>query len=307
MSEITIQSARGGYLDAISSTVGTDIVPTISPAPTQACAVDVDLEILTDRYGDEITWTITDDSSGSTVLNGGPYDDTTFYDLSYCLPFGCYTFQIFDSWGDGLFSPGYYELSIDGVVISSGNNYGYSDTAQFCGTPPIPTISPAPTPAPTDDPTPAPTDDPTPAPTIALTPVPCQDSILRVEYLGKVGGCNKIANGFTNLCTDSEVESHCPVTCNACVTYQCADSMLSFLYQGATYSCADLAMFPQTDIDYYCQSGGYTTCRATCGNCVQKKRSFCFLKNTMSMIDWAEYELLFGFQEIVMIFFVGLD
>ena len=58
--------------------------------------------LLTDNYPAETTWNITD-SSGSIVLEGGPYNGLqTTYTSTVCLGPGCYTLTVNDSYGDGL-------------------------------------------------------------------------------------------------------------------------------------------------------------------------------------------------------------
>jgi PKD repeat protein len=66
----------------------------------------VDLNILTDCYGSEITWMIDEDATGNNVVSGGPYEDVTGGELNVeniCLASGCYVFTINDSYGDGMY------------------------------------------------------------------------------------------------------------------------------------------------------------------------------------------------------------
>lgn len=49
------------------------------------------------------SWTVTDDND-DVVVSSGSYDDLpsgTTVNESICLPGGCYSFTIFDSYGDG--------------------------------------------------------------------------------------------------------------------------------------------------------------------------------------------------------------
>ena len=60
------------------------------------------LELLTDQFPGETTWQL-EDETGSVVYSGGPYSDPeTLIIEEWCLPQGCYTFRIFDSFGDGM-------------------------------------------------------------------------------------------------------------------------------------------------------------------------------------------------------------
>lgn len=99
-------------------------------------AVTVFVTILTDPYPEETTWTITD-SNDDIVASGGPYlDDNSEYVTELCLKLeSCYTFTINDSYGDGIFSPGTYQLTNSfGSVLASmiTNDFGISETNVFC-------------------------------------------------------------------------------------------------------------------------------------------------------------------------------
>jgi len=75
---------------------------------------DVTMTVLTDEWPNETTWTIVDEN-GSTVLSGGPYSDQfTTYSETTCLPYGCYTLTVNDSYDDGIcceFGEGSYTLT----------------------------------------------------------------------------------------------------------------------------------------------------------------------------------------------------
>ena len=96
------------------------------------------VSVVVDDYGPETTWELRDEY-GDLVTDGGPYPKnmggTTFID-SLCLPDGCYTFEIFDSYGDGIccaYGDGSYTLSnANGDVLASGNDFSYSDEAELC-------------------------------------------------------------------------------------------------------------------------------------------------------------------------------
>ena len=55
----------------------------------------------TDYSGSEISWNITDDAGSVVVTSAGNYGSYLSYDQAACLPDGCYTLNMFDSWGDG--------------------------------------------------------------------------------------------------------------------------------------------------------------------------------------------------------------
>lgn len=60
----------------------------------------VNLQIRTDAYGSETRWNIKD-GNGNIVENGGPYGNSTTFDLSFNLTEDCYTFSAIDTYGDG--------------------------------------------------------------------------------------------------------------------------------------------------------------------------------------------------------------
>ena len=77
------------------------------------------------------------------MASGGPYASTqTAFTETFCLNQGCYTFDIFDSYGDGMQFNGvigsYELLDANGntlALIVSGGNFGSSATHTFCAEP----------------------------------------------------------------------------------------------------------------------------------------------------------------------------
>ena len=147
------------------------------------CAVIWTLQILTDGQGQDITWELRPRDEDTVLVQGGPLEDSTIYTERYCLGEGCYTFEIFDSYGDGLccsmFGPGAYALSLDGEEpFHVGSSYGFGEAITFgtsptaCSDNTTPGPTPQPTPGPTPQPTPRPTPQPTPGPTPQPTPEP---------------------------------------------------------------------------------------------------------------------------------------
>ncbi len=64
----------------------------------------LNLHLVTDTYGSETTWQITD-STSTVLFSGGPYDDSfngMTYNIPFCLAPGCYTLSLYDSYGDGM-------------------------------------------------------------------------------------------------------------------------------------------------------------------------------------------------------------
>ena len=72
-----------------------DVVNGISPGT-------INVDILTDGYGSETTWEVIDES-GIVVGSGGPYNNNTQYnETAYVNSNECYTFNLYDSYGDGM-------------------------------------------------------------------------------------------------------------------------------------------------------------------------------------------------------------
>jgi len=99
--------------------------------------VEVKVDILTDPWGEETYWTLSD-LQGTIVLQGGQggvYLDNTSYSDSICVSSSsCLFFEIYDTWGDGIFTPAGCELYLDGLLVYSGsNNIGsYASTIVNC-------------------------------------------------------------------------------------------------------------------------------------------------------------------------------
>ena len=99
--------------------------------------VEVKVDILTDPWGEETYWTLSD-LQGTIVLQGGQggvYLDNTSYSDSICVSSSsCLFFEIYDTWGDGIFTPAGCELHLDGLLVYSGsNNIGsYASTIVNC-------------------------------------------------------------------------------------------------------------------------------------------------------------------------------
>jgi hypothetical protein len=143
-----------------------------TPAPTPCIANDFILELTTDNYPAETSWTLKNSGTGSTVGDGGGYSDAqTLHIEELCIPNADYEFTISDSWGDGIccaYGSGSYVVKVNGVEKASGGQFGSSETKTFeiSGSSPTlpPTIAPTP-PPPTASPTNAVVDSPSAFPT----------------------------------------------------------------------------------------------------------------------------------------------
>ena len=101
-------------------------------ADAQEYSGDLTLTITTDGWGSEVTWDVRD-YSGTMVANGGPYGNNSTYTETISLPSeSCYTFNIYDSYGDGLLSGGVSLVDDQGTVIwQSNGDYGSGASKTF--------------------------------------------------------------------------------------------------------------------------------------------------------------------------------
>ena len=93
------------------------------------------IDVTTDTYGDEITWELKE--NGSVIASGGPYaggSSITAPTAYATLTNGeCYSFIIYDSYGDGILAPGSYMVKDGGgnIIASGGSNYTTEDQTNF--------------------------------------------------------------------------------------------------------------------------------------------------------------------------------
>lgn len=104
--------------------------------------VDVSLELNLDNYPEETSWQLADEA-GNVLFTGGTYPGQlgATINANWCLDTAqCYTFTIFDSYGDGLAEGnGSYSISdSEGNVLASiiNVNFGSEEMNEFCLTAP---------------------------------------------------------------------------------------------------------------------------------------------------------------------------
>lgn len=105
----------------------------------------VTLIINLDDYGSETTWELTQ-NGGGVVASGGPYEDfeNNQIEQELCVVSGeCYTFTIFDEFGDGVccytgtqnqnYEDGNYSIGdADGISIFTGSDFEDEEVVDFC-------------------------------------------------------------------------------------------------------------------------------------------------------------------------------
>ena len=96
--------------------------PSSSPAPSNGCDVDFEHElriaVTTDYFPYENYWTV-EYLNGTSIKSDGPFMERyTTYHSKLCLDIShCYTYTIFDTYGDGIWSTPKVIVTMDGVVI----------------------------------------------------------------------------------------------------------------------------------------------------------------------------------------------
>lgn len=109
------------------------------------------LNLLVDCYGEEVAWEITEQGSSTVLFSGADYPGTgtspeangTTVTEEFCLANGCYTYEITDTYGDGMSGAQYNGCDTDGdynLEDYYGNqffsmaqaDYGNSTTHDFC-------------------------------------------------------------------------------------------------------------------------------------------------------------------------------
>jgi hypothetical protein len=109
----------------LTITLFLSIIAGFSFAQCPANLVEIRVEIATDNWGYETSWTVTD-IVGTVFLEGGQgasYANNTSYSDSTCVEDdGCFFFEIWDTFGDGIYTPNGYEVYVDEILVSSGSN-----------------------------------------------------------------------------------------------------------------------------------------------------------------------------------------
>jgi len=164
--------------------------------------VEVTMTLNFDNYPSETSWQIT--GGGTVFASGGTYGSQpqmSTLNITECLPEGCYTVTVFDSYGDGLccsYGEGSYFVTDEyGNELASGASFSSSSSGNFCVT-----IDNGPNPT-------------------------CDDGILNGDETGIDcgGSCAACATCDDGILNGDETGIDCGGSCAACAT--CDDGILN--------------------------------------------------------------------------------
>ncbi len=134
---LTLHSEEDAYAGNNTVLVSREVVP----------GAEATMTVVPDVFGYETSWEIVD-GSGEVWMSGGPYPNGTTATpvaTSGCLPAGCHTLVVEDSYGDGMsMGDGTFVLedATGTVWASGGGDFGAVWEADFCV--PLPTGFPCP-------------------------------------------------------------------------------------------------------------------------------------------------------------------
>jgi hypothetical protein len=104
------------------------IITNYSPLWAQPACPDGErsliVEIYTDQYPSETAWQVSDVNGNIYAsVDFFTYSSYTLYQTQVCVPDStCIDITLWDSFGDGIFSPGYFNFILEGDTLASGGN-----------------------------------------------------------------------------------------------------------------------------------------------------------------------------------------
>ena len=137
--EVVTSGADFGYSDSTTFGSGCPLTPPLTNSPTppsSPCTQSIiQVGVLTDEYPGETSWTLFKEFTGDQVASSPEYVlPEWFHYNTYCLSPAGYTFDIKDDADDGIccsYGNRYYNVTLDGEVVVSGADFGYSDSTTF--------------------------------------------------------------------------------------------------------------------------------------------------------------------------------
>ena len=99
----------------------------------QSSDLDIELTIMTDTYGSETSWNFTNaDGVVLASVEAGSYGNSSTYTAAVCAAEGTLmTFNIQDSYGDGIYSPNGYWVTVCGNEVAQGDAFGSGTSHTF--------------------------------------------------------------------------------------------------------------------------------------------------------------------------------
>ena len=92
---------------------------------------ELSINIVFDEYSSETSWDIVENSTGTIVAESPEYatNETNTSETICILSSHCYTFNMYDSYGDGIGEGGYYSISVNGnLIANSAGNFDFSES-----------------------------------------------------------------------------------------------------------------------------------------------------------------------------------
>lgn len=118
------------YLDNFQPTETMTIPPTV---PTSCNDTTATLTLVTDNYASETSWTLKNNTN-EVMFSGSGYSNDTTNTKSMCLLDGNYTFEISDSYGDGICcnsGNGSFKIIANNKLLVSGGEFQQVQSASF--------------------------------------------------------------------------------------------------------------------------------------------------------------------------------
>jgi len=92
------------------------------------------VEVFTDNYPGESSWNIYNSSSEviASIAPGELTEAGVLYEWAFILEPGPYLFEMNDTWGDGIFDPGYYQVSHGvNILVGPSSDFGLQEITPF--------------------------------------------------------------------------------------------------------------------------------------------------------------------------------